>query len=129
MESYLIKLMESYISVLRKFSVFTGRADRREFWMFALCNFAIGIVLSILSSIPVLGIIFRIVAILYSLLILVPGIAVSIRRLHDTNRSGFFLLLALIPFVGWIIVLALCAMEGTLEDNQYGPNPKEITAA
>ena len=129
MESYLILLLNSFLRVIRKYKIFTGRSDRREFWMFMLCNLIIGIILGILSSIPIIGVIFTIVAVLYSLGILVPSIAVSIRRLHDTNRSGYFLLIAFVPFVGFLVVLALCAMEGTPDENQYGPNPKEAPEA
>ena len=125
MESLLIVLMESYFRVLKKFSDFTGRANRREFWMFFACNFVVGIVFGILSRIPILGIIIRIAAVLYSIAVLVPSLAVGTRRLHDTNRTGFFLLFALIPFAGIIIVLVLCALEGTPGENQYGPNTKE----
>ena len=129
MESFINTVLVSYFSVLKKFSVFTGRADRREFWMFALANFAVAIVLGIFTRIPFLGVIFTIVIFLYSLAILVPGIAVGMRRLHDTNKSGYFLLLALIHIVGAIAVLALCAMEGTPGENQYGPDPKDAIEA
>jgi uncharacterized membrane protein YhaH (DUF805 family) len=129
MESFVNTMLVSYFGVLKKFSVFTGRAGRREFWMFVLANLAVGVVLIIFGRIPFLGIIFTIVAVLYSLAVLVPGIAVGIRRLHDTNRSGFFLLLALIPAVGAIVVLVLCAMEGTPGENQYGPDPKNAIEA
>lgn len=129
MESYVIMLMESFLKVVKKFSVFTGRSGRREFWMFMLCNLIIGVVLGILSSIPFLGGIFKLVTGLFSLAVLIPAIAVSIRRLHDTNRSGYFVLLGLVPFIGAVVLLALCAMEGTPDENKYGPNPKEITEA
>jgi uncharacterized membrane protein YhaH (DUF805 family) len=116
--------MDFYIGVLKKFKVFTGRSDRREFWMFVLYNFIVGFVLGILSSIPALGWIFRIVSVLFTLAIIVPGIAVGIRRLHDTNRSGWFLLLSLIPLVGAIILIVFCVQEGTPGENKYGANPK-----
>jgi uncharacterized membrane protein YhaH (DUF805 family) len=126
METFLIALLESYFLAIRKYMDFSGRSDRVEFWMFALCNFIIGIVFAILSKIPILGVIVRIISVLYSLAILVPSLAVGTRRLHDTNRSGFFLFLALIPFVGIVVVLILCALEGTPGDNKYGPDPKEL---
>ena len=116
--------MEWYIGVLKKYAVFTGRARRKEFWMFVLFNFIIALALMILSQIPGIGKIFYFLYILYGLAVLVPGIAVSIRRLHDTDRSGILLLLALIPLVGAIIVLVFAAQEGTPGDNHYGPNPK-----
>ena len=116
--------MEWYIGVLKKYAVFDGRARRKEYWMFALFNFIIVAVLGILSRIPVVGVIFLILYILYGLAVLVPGIAVSVRRLHDTDRTGLMLLLAFIPLVGAIIVLVFTVQEGTAGDNHYGPNPK-----
>ena len=124
MESYITMLMINFIKVLKKFTVFAGRSGRREFWMFVLCNIIVGIALSILGNIPLIGKLFYVVSILYSLAVLIPGIAVGIRRLHDTNRTGLLMLLVLIPGLGAIIVLVLCAMEGTSGENQYGPDPK-----
>jgi uncharacterized membrane protein YhaH (DUF805 family) len=126
MESFLIVLMESYFRVIRKYMDFSGRADRREFWMFALCNFIVWIVFAILSKIPILGFIFRIVSFLYMLAVLVPSLAVAARRLHDTNQSGFLLFIALVPFAGIVVVLILCALQGTMGDNRYGPDPREL---
>ena len=120
MESFLI----SYLEVIKKFTDFAGRARRREFWNFLLCNLVIGLVLGIFCSIPFLGVIFRIISGIYSLAILVPCIAVGIRRLHDTNKSGLLILLILAPVVGWIILIAFFAQEGTPGDNQYGSDPK-----
>ena len=116
--------MEWYIGVLKKYAVFSGRARRKEFWMFVLFNFIIGMVLGILSNIPGLGIVFIIISSLYSLAVLIPGIAVCVRRMHDTNRSGLLLLLGLIPLAGAIILLIFTLQEGTSGDNQYGANPK-----
>ena len=124
MESFINTLMINFIKVLKKITVFTGRSDRREFWLFMLCNFIVGIILSILGNIPFIGKLFFVVSILYSLAVLVPSIAVGIRRLHDTNRTGLLMLLLLIPGIGAIVVLALCAMEGTPGENQFGPDPK-----
>ena len=124
MESLLKEVLENGIAVVKNYKVFTGRAGRREFWLFALGCFAVGLVLGILSMIPFLGIIFTIVSVLFSLAILIPSIAVSIRRLHDTNRTGWLLLLCLIPAVGAIILLYFCILEGTAGENQYGPDPK-----
>jgi len=121
MESFLIVVAENYLAVLKKYAVFTGRADRKEFWMFTLANFVIGIVLSILVKIPILGILVWIVYFLFGLAILVPSIAVGVRRLHDTDKTGWLMLLFLVPALGAIAVLVLCAMEGTPGANQYGP--------
>jgi uncharacterized membrane protein YhaH (DUF805 family) len=116
--------MEWYIGVLKKYAVFTGRARRKEFWMFVLFNFIIGIAFGILQFIPVIGKIFMVLSYVYSLAVLVPSIAVGVRRLHDTNRTGILLLLGLIPLVGVIILIVFTAQEGTPGDNQYAPNPK-----
>jgi uncharacterized membrane protein YhaH (DUF805 family) len=121
MESFLKVLLENYFGVLKKYTVFSGRADRKEFWMFVLANILVGIVFSILTKIPILKIIFWIAYVLYCLAILVPSVTVGIRRLHDTNKTGWLLLLCLIPALGAIVVLIFCAMEGTPGENQYGP--------
>jgi uncharacterized membrane protein YhaH (DUF805 family) len=125
MESFMQTLLVNYLAVIRKYTIFTGRASRKEFWLFALTNFAIGIIFSIFTKIPVLGILVWIASFLFGLAILIPGIMVGIRRLHDTSRTGWFLLLCLIPVVGWIAVLVLCALEGTPGENQYGSVPEE----
>jgi len=125
MESFLIVLLNNYFAVLKKYMVFSGRSSRKEFWFFALVNFVVGIIFSILTKIPILKIIFWIVYFLYGLAILIPSITVGIRRLHDTNRTGWLMLLCLVPFVGAIAVLVLCALEGTPGENQYGSVPSE----
>lgn len=114
--------MNWYLEVLKQYTVFTGRARRQEYWMFTLTNFVImlGIVL-IETAIGLPGII----STLYALAVLLPAIGVSIRRLHDTSRTGWWLLLVLIPYVGAIILLVLMALDSTPGENQYGPNPKE----
>ena len=126
MESFISTLLINYFKVIKKYFVFDGRADRREFWLFMLCNLIIGIILSILGNIPVLGVVFAIISGLYSLAVLVPSLAVGVRRLHDTNKTGLLMLLNLIPGIGSIIVLVLCIPEGTLGENQYGPDPKNV---
>ncbi len=117
--------MNWYLDVLKKYAVFDGRARRMEYWMFVLFNiiisFAIGFIVGLLKLPPLL-------AQVYSLAVLVPSIAVGVRRLHDTNRSGWMLLLCLIPCVG-LVVLYWMILEGTPGENQYGPNPKELGLA
>ena len=116
--------MEWYLAVLKKYFVFTGRARRKEYWMFVLFNIIIALALSILSLIPGIGKLFSVLSIIYSLAVLIPGLAVSVRRLHDTNRTGWLLLLGLIPLVGFIILIVFTVEEGKPGDNQYGANPK-----
>jgi len=115
--------MEWYIGVIKKYAVFSGRARRKEYWMFFLFNMIIAAVFGILNKI-VPGNVFQIVSGIYSLALLVPGLAVCVRRLHDTNRSWLFILFGLIPLAGAIILIVFLAQEGTAGDNQYGPNPK-----
>jgi len=123
MESFLIVLLDNYIAVLRKYLGFTGRASRREFWMFVFVNLIIGIVFFILTRIPILRVIFWIVLILFILAVIIPSIALGIRRMHDINLGGWFVLLCLIPFVNLIVVFILCVIEGSPYDNIYGPVP------
>ena len=116
--------MHWYLDVLKKYAVFDGRARRMEFWMFTLFNCIIAIVLAIIET--MLGI-FGISA-LYSLAVLLPGIGVSIRRLHDIDRTGWWLLIGFVPVIGIIVLLVFCFMDGTPGDNRFGSNPKTAAA-
>lgn len=112
--------MHWYLDVLKRYAVFSGRARREEYWMFVLANVVIAIVLFVLGL--VIG--NQILYFIYFLGVLVPSLAVAVRRLHDTGKSGWFLLLTLIPLVGGIIVLVFLATEGTPTPNEHGPSPK-----
>ncbi len=119
--------MEWYVKCLRQYADFDGRARRKEYWMFVLCNFAIFIFVSIISFIlmnTVIGPFGLILPITYLVAMILPGLAVAVRRLHDTNKSGFYLFLGLIPIVGGIVLLVFYFTEGTRGDNEYGPDPK-----
>lgn len=124
--------MNWYLKVLRQYADFNGRARRKEYWMFFLFNVVISLSLLILTSIfmvakiPVLGGIFYILIMLYSLALIVPGIAVTVRRLHDIGKEWVYILVALIPLVGPIWLLVMCVQDSVPGSNQYGPNPKEI---
>ncbi|MNI51531.1 Inner membrane protein YhaI [compost metagenome] len=113
--------MQWYLKVLQNYVGFQGRARRTEYWMFFLFNFIIGIVLGILGAIIGLG---NGLNYLYSLAILLPSLAVGVRRLHDTGKSGLWLLIALVPFVGAIVLLVFMCLDSEEGTNQYGPNPK-----
>jgi len=116
--------MSWFIEVLKKYAVFNGRARRKEYWMFTLFVVIIYIVLAILGvalKVTFLPIIFWVA-------ILLPSLGVTIRRLHDTGRSGWFIFISLIPLVGSIILLVFLAGEGQPGVNKYGPNPKETPA-
>jgi len=111
--------------VLQRYAKFDGRAGRAEFWWFVLANFVVYIALAILTQIS--GI-FLILYVVYGLALIVPSIAVAIRRLHDTDKSGWMLLLGLIPFVGFIILLVFYIQEGTAGPNKFGTGPEPATA-
>ena len=108
--------MNYYLEVLKKYADFNGRARRSEYWYFALFSGLISIILSIVFSAvsPALSFISSI----YSLAVLVPTIAVGVRRMHDVNKSGWFLL---IP----IYNLVLACTNGTSGPNEYGNDPKD----
>lgn len=136
--------MNWYIKVLKQYVDFGGRARRKEYWMFTLFSVIISIVLALIdafvfrtgtfagtagsggagfsASIGVLGAI-------YSLAVLLPTLAVGVRRLHDTDRSGWWLLIALVPFVGGIILLVFFVLEGTRGANRFGADPKSAAWA
>ena len=124
--------MEWYLDVLKKYAVFEGRARRKEYWYFVLFNFLISIGLAIIDFMIMSAISgggkddmrgLSPLRILYSLAVLVPSIAVSVRRLHDTGRSGWWYLIGFIPCVGGILLLIWFATEGDAGRNAYGPDP------
>ena len=111
-----------YLKVIKQFLDFSGRASRKEYWMFVLIHIIIsGALLLISFKVDVL--IF--LAILYSLAMIIPYTAVSVRRMHDINKSGWMILVEIIPFIGAIWFLVLTLTESTYGSNQYGPNPNE----
>lgn len=119
--------MDWYIGVLKKYAVFSGRARRTEYWMFVLFNCIAASILGLIDAfagtttqdnVGLLGS-------LYSLAVFVPSLAVTVRRLHDTGRSGAWILIGLVPIVGWVILLVYLVTDGQPGTNQYGPNPKE----
>lgn len=117
--------MNWYISVLKKYVVFTGRAQRAEYWYFILFNLIITVVLSgIDAALGESGILSGI----YGLAVLLPGLGVSVRRLHDTSRTGWWLLIGLIPLVGFIVLIIFMAQDSTPGANAHGPNPKGVGA-
>ncbi|MGM0877452.1 MAG: DUF805 domain-containing protein [Bacillota bacterium] len=113
--------MEWYLKVLKNYVGFKGRARRKEYWMFALFSVIISIVLSIIELAIDIESIF---SGLYSLAILLPSLAVTVRRLHDIGRSGWWLLIGIIPVIGAIVLLVLSCLDSQEGDNKYGPNPK-----
>ena len=104
--------------ILKNYVNFEGRANRPEFWWFFLFNLIIGAILGCFGKAGVW------LSSIWSLAILLPYLGVSVRRLHDINKSGWYLLLALIPIVGIIILIIWWAKEGDAGVNQYGPVPE-----
>ena len=113
--------MEYFLGAYKKYADFTGRARRKEFWMFVLFSFIVAIVLGIIDSI--IG--FQLLGMLFSLGSLIPSLAIGARRLHDTGRSGWWQLLYLIPLIGLIIMIVFLVQDSH-PDNEYGPNPKAV---
>jgi uncharacterized membrane protein YhaH (DUF805 family) len=112
--------MHWYVDVLKQYAVFDGRSTRSEYWFFALFNLIVIIVLEIIDAAigttPLL-------AGLYALAVLLPSLGVGIRRLHDTGRSGWWLLIALVPLVGAIVLIVFFVQESNPGDNSYGAQP------
>lgn len=114
--------MRWYIEVLKKYAVFSGRARRKEYWYFILFNLIVTILLN--SLLGRFGSELAILRWLYGLAVFLPSLGVTVRRLHDTGRSGWWILLGLVPVVGSIILLVFCAQDSHPGPNQYGQNPK-----
>ncbi len=122
--------MNWYLAVLRKYADFRGRARRMEYWMYTFFNLIFTIIAVVLDN--VLGLTFHemipygYITIIYGLLVFIPGLAVSVRRLHDTGKSGWMILVGLIPLIGFIWLIVLYVTEGQNHDNKWGSNPKGV---
>lgn len=115
---------------MKQYADFNGRARRKEYWMFVLFNmiFAmVAVVLDNILGITMAGIGYGPLYGLYLLAVILPSIAVGVRRLHDIGKSGWMMLISFIPFVGGIWLFVLFVTEGNLGENEYGANPKEMT--
>jgi uncharacterized membrane protein YhaH (DUF805 family) len=117
--------MNYFLDVLKKYAVFSGRARRKEYWMYILFVAIIYIVLAVIGVatkqtwIPIV----------FYVGILLPSLGVLVRRLHDTGRSGWWVLFSLVPLVGGITVLVFVCLDSEPGDNKYGPNPKAFAPA
>ena len=119
-----------YLEALKKYAVFSGRARRMEYWYFVLFNVIVAFVLALIDALlgTTTGVSsFGLLSGLYSLAVLIPTLAVLVRRLHDVDRTGWWILINLIPLVGTIVLLVFALMPGTPGSNQYGPDPKQAT--
>lgn len=118
--------MDWYLKVFRNYVGFRGRARRKEYWMFILVNIILGVVLSLIDK--MLG--WQraggegVLTTLYGIAVFLPSWAVLFRRLHDTDRSAWWLLLVIIPVIGWLIILAFNCQNGTPGENRFGADPK-----
>jgi len=119
--------MNWYIQALKKYAVFSGRAHRREYWFFTLFNMIFSCVAFSIDYLAGLAgeMGYGPFGTLYGLAVLLPGIAVSVRRLHDTGRTGWWLLLSFVPFVGALVLLFFMVGDSQAGSNGYGPNPNE----
>ncbi|RYL94315.1 DUF805 domain-containing protein [Sporolactobacillus sp. THM7-4] len=115
--------MHWYLDVIKNYTGFRGRATRTEFWMFTLINAIISIIAMLIDYYLLNGL--RIVDTLYSLAVLLPSLAVQVRRLHDIGRTGWWILIGVIPVLGWIVLLIYNCTDSQDKENKYGPNPKE----
>ena len=120
--------MNWFVAVVKKYAVFSGRARRKEYWMFALINILISIVLGVVDGMLGLKVGGEqgagLLGLVYSLAILLPSIAVGVRRLHDTGRSGWWMLIAFVPLIGVIVLIVFFVLDSQPGSNEYGPNPK-----
>lgn len=119
--------MNWYLEALRKYATFEGRARRKEYWFFILFNVLAVVVLGIIDV--VLGTSSKetglgLLSGLYLLAVLLPALAVTVRRLHDTDRSGWWILIEFIPLIGGLVLLVFTLLDGTPGSNRFGPSPK-----
>lgn len=136
--------MEWMLMPYRRYADFSGRSQRKEYWMFALFQFIVAMVLLAIMFAGGMGSVNEMTGqaepgtlfyigigllVIFGLGSFIPSLAVSVRRFHDQDKSGWFLLLQLIPYIGGIIVLVFMCLDGTRGPNRFGPDPKDPTQA
>lgn len=112
--------MNWFVAVVKQYAVFGGRARRKEYWMFAL------IALLIAIGIGVIDVLLRtkgLLGNLFGIAMLLPSLGVTVRRLHDTDRSGWWILIGFVPVIGGIVLLVFMCLVGTAGSNRYGADP------
>ncbi len=119
-----MSMTDAVKSVFSNYATFEGRARRSEFWYFVLFNLLADFVISTIGSLLGAG---STLGVIYAAAVFLPSLAVACRRLHDTGRSGAWILISLVPVFGVIIYVLMVCGDSQPGDNQYGPNPKEIT--
>ena len=114
--------MNWYLTLMtQKYASFSGRARRTEYWMFFLVYFVIALVIGVVEGLLSIG---GYLTGIFALVHLLPSLGVTVRRLHDTGRSGWWILLSFIPIIGALVLLYFMVISGEPQDNAYGPNPK-----
>jgi len=116
--------IDYYILAFQKYAQFSGRATRSEYWWFYLVNLAVTLLLAIIES--VFSIPLTLLSTIYLFASIVPSLSIQVRRLHDVDKSGWYILLNLLIIIGWIWLLVLNILDSTPGDNKYGPNPKGV---
>ncbi len=122
------EIMNWYLYVLKKYAVFKGRARRKEYWYFFLVNIVISVVLSWVDTrlgTPGSAEGAGLLGSVYSLAVLLPSIAVGVRRLHDIDKSGWWMLIGLVPVIGFLVLLYFFVQDSQADSNEFGPNPKK----
>ena len=117
--------MNWYLHVLKNYASFSGRARRKEYWMFVLFNLIATLVCMLIDAVIQMPI-FQFV---YGVGVIIPYIAVTVRRLHDTDRSGWWILISFIPLIGSIVLLVFMCFDSQPGTNRFGDNPKESTVS
>ena len=122
--------MSWYLEALKKYAVFSGRSRRMEYWYFVLFNIIVAVVLALIDTLlgtfnVVQGV--GLLSGIYGLAVLIPALAVTVRRLHDIDRTGWWIFINLIPLIGTIVLLVFELTPGTPGSNSYGPDPKQAT--
>ena len=113
--------MNWYLKAMKQYVDFSGRARRKEYWMYFLVYFLITLVCGVVEGVLSMpGVLTGLVALVH----LLPSLGVTVRRLHDTDRSGWWILIALIPLVGWLVLLYFTVIAGQTQDNRFGADPK-----
>ncbi|WP_370295061.1 DUF805 domain-containing protein [Rossellomorea marisflavi] len=127
--------MSWFLKSLKQYADFRGRARRQEYWMFSLFSIIFGlalyfvILISLIIDSMGLGILGFLLFGIYYLAIFVPSLAVTVRRLHDTGRSGWWYFISFVPLAGGIILLVFCCLDSENGNNQWGSNPKNSDSA